>query len=205
LGLGDTQNDRSIARDGSCYNKLGESRHRVMLRSTDMRPHVAREAASADVVDRSLSADELSLVLSALWVWRSQLGRVGSEVPLDLVSSGARRASPIVGERSPRHCRQRPVGQLNSSPSPPEPCQRTRKGPGWRDQVPMPRQRAAQEAWESEDHGITHGATCRKWYLEVVAPRRARVTLPAMARVTGASTSAASKLRAGRPVPHPRH
>jgi ribosomal protein L40E len=68
------------------------------------------------------------------------------------------------------------------------------------------RQRAAQEAWDqSEDHGVTDGAMCRKWYLEVVAPRLARVTLPAMARVTGASTSAASKWRAGRAVPHPRH
>jgi hypothetical protein len=34
-----------------------------------------------DVID-GLSAEELSLVLSALWVWRGQLGRVGPTVPI---------------------------------------------------------------------------------------------------------------------------
>jgi hypothetical protein len=35
-----------------------------------------------EVVDRGLSADELHLVLGALWLWRSQLGRVGSEAAI---------------------------------------------------------------------------------------------------------------------------
>jgi hypothetical protein len=43
---------------------------------------VARKAAAADEIDGRLSADELSLVLSALWVWRGQLGKVGSATPI---------------------------------------------------------------------------------------------------------------------------
>ncbi len=67
------------------------------------------------------------------------------------------------------------------------------------------RQWAAQQAWDQgKDQGVD-GAMSRDWYLELVAPELRRVTLPAMARVTGASTSAASKWRAGRAVPHPRH
>lgn len=34
------------------------------------------------MVDDCLSSDELSVVLSALWVWRAQLGRVGSKPPI---------------------------------------------------------------------------------------------------------------------------
>ena len=43
------------------------------------------------------------------------------------------------------------------------------------------------------------------WYTEHVAPKLATFTLPAIARATGASTSAASKWRAGRRLPHVRH
>ena len=67
------------------------------------------------------------------------------------------------------------------------------------------RQRAAQHAWDQGEDQAGDGAMSRDWYLELVAPKLRRVTLPAMARVTGASTSAASKWRAGRAVPHPRH
>jgi hypothetical protein len=77
---GFTQNDPALARQRSCLQS-DESLHRVILQSVDMRRNVARRAASADIVGR-LSADELSLVLSALWMWRSQLDRVGSEVPI---------------------------------------------------------------------------------------------------------------------------
>ena len=40
------------------------------------------KAAAADPVVWTLSAEELSLVISALWVWRGQLGRVGSSMPI---------------------------------------------------------------------------------------------------------------------------
>lgn len=62
------------------------------------------------------------------------------------------------------------------------------------------RQRAAQAAWQP----IVEGVDERR-YLEEVAPRLATLTLPAIARATGASTSAASKWRAGRTTPHRRH
>jgi hypothetical protein len=63
----------------------------------DMKPHMARKAvAGADVVEGTLSAEELSLILSALWVWRSQLGSVGSEVPIP--GLGNREARQAVDE-----------------------------------------------------------------------------------------------------------
>jgi hypothetical protein len=43
-----------------------------------MRRRAASEVAATDGIDGHLSADELSIVLSALWIWRGQLGRVGS-------------------------------------------------------------------------------------------------------------------------------
>ena len=43
-----------------------------------MRRRVEGEAAETDGIDGRLSADELSIVLSALWIWRGQMGRVGS-------------------------------------------------------------------------------------------------------------------------------
>jgi CRISPR-associated protein Cas1 len=67
-------------------------------------------------------------------------------------------------------------------------------------------QRAEEAAWAARtaataltaDDGVA-------WWREQVLPKLATVTLPAMARATGASTSAASKWRAGRSVPHRRH
>lgn len=53
-----------------------------MLRSAIVQPQVNRKASSSEVVDVSLSAEELSFILSALWIWRCQLGRVGSNVPI---------------------------------------------------------------------------------------------------------------------------
>jgi len=48
------------------------------------------------MLDESLSADELRLVLRALWLWRSQLGRVGSEV--DIPGLGTAEARHSVDE-----------------------------------------------------------------------------------------------------------
>jgi CRISPR-associated endonuclease Cas1 len=67
------------------------------------------------------------------------------------------------------------------------------------------RQRAAQRTWDRGNHEAGDGAISRAWYSEQVAPKLRDVTLPAMARVTGVSTSGASKWRAGRTIPHPRH
>ena len=62
-------------------------------------------------------------------------------------------------------------------------------------------QALAQRAWDRESAGdLDEG-----WYHEHIAPRLATLTLPAIAKATGVSTSAASKWRAGRSVPHPRH
>ena len=62
-------------------------------------------------------------------------------------------------------------------------------------------QALAQRAWSREASGDLDQA----WYHEQVASRLATLTLPVIARATGVSTSAASKWRAGRVVPHPRH
>lgn len=49
-------------------------------------PGMSRRAAhrdtAADSTDGRLSSEELSIVLSALWIWRGQLGRVGTEQPI---------------------------------------------------------------------------------------------------------------------------
>ena len=45
------------------------------------RPATSGDPA-ADGVDDDLSPVELSIVLRALWVWRGQLGRVGTEQPI---------------------------------------------------------------------------------------------------------------------------
>ena len=56
-----------------------------------MRRRAAREVAATDGIDGHLSADELSIVLSALWVWRGQLGRVGSAQPIPGVGTAEAR------------------------------------------------------------------------------------------------------------------
>lgn len=62
------------------------------------------------------------------------------------------------------------------------------------------RRRAEQAAWES-----AHGDSDPEWFQLVVLPGLAGFTLGAIATATGMSTSAASKVRGGRRVPHPRH
>ncbi len=62
--------------------------------------------------------------------------------------------------------------------------------------------RAEQAAWDAAHAGEEHDA---QWFTDVVVPGLAEVTLPTIAKATGMSTSAASKVRAGRRVPHPRH
>jgi hypothetical protein len=47
-----------------------------------MRNKPSREVVTADCVGAAFSPDELQITLSALWVWRAQLGRVGSEQPI---------------------------------------------------------------------------------------------------------------------------
>lgn len=65
----------------------------------------------------------------------------------------------------------------------------------------MRAQRMAQSAYGATDHA----AIDPEWFGATVQPALAGFTLPAIARATGASTSAASKWRAGRTVPHQRH
>ncbi|MGP0108114.1 MAG: CRISPR-associated endonuclease Cas1 [Acidimicrobiales bacterium] len=68
------------------------------------------------------------------------------------------------------------------------------------------RQRAEETAWAARTAATAlTGDDGVAWWRERVLPKLATVTLPAMARATGASTSAASKWRAGRTVPHRRH
>ena len=62
--------------------------------------------------------------------------------------------------------------------------------------------RAEQAAWEAEHVRETFDP---EWFRANVLPGLAGVSLPAIAKATGMSTSAASKVRAGRRVPHPRH
>ena len=47
-----------------------------------MRHRAALTVPAADNIDGHLSPEELSLVLSALWIWRGQLGRVGFAQPI---------------------------------------------------------------------------------------------------------------------------
>jgi len=63
-------------------------------------------------------------------------------------------------------------------------------------------QRATQTAWDAEHAGEEYDPA---WFTREVLPGLRGVSLTAMARVTGMSTSSASKVRAGRRVPHPRH
>jgi len=62
--------------------------------------------------------------------------------------------------------------------------------------------REEQAAWQIEHDGETPDP---EWFRSVVLPSLASVTLSEIARATGVSTSAASKIRAGRRLPHPRH
>ena len=63
-------------------------------------------------------------------------------------------------------------------------------------------QRAEQAAWEIEHAGESVNP---EWFRTNVLPGLANVTLPAIAKATGMSTSAAAKIRAGRRLPHARH
>jgi hypothetical protein len=63
------------------------------------------------------------------------------------------------------------------------------------------RQRAAQRQWSAQAHEVLPKVT---WYQTEIQPRLATLSLPAIAKATGASTTAASQWRAGRAVPHAR-
>ena len=43
-----------------------------------MKRNASRKVLDEDCVEADFSPDEVSIVLSALWIWRGQLGRVGS-------------------------------------------------------------------------------------------------------------------------------
>ncbi len=62
--------------------------------------------------------------------------------------------------------------------------------------------RAEQAVWEADHAGETFDP---EWFCENVLPGLVGLSLPAIAKATGMPTSAASKVRAGRRVPHPRH
>jgi CRISPR-associated endonuclease Cas1 len=63
-------------------------------------------------------------------------------------------------------------------------------------------QRAQQTAWEASEADDGHD---EKWFRSEVLPVLASLTLTQIATATGMSTSAASKIRAGRLIPHRRH
>jgi CRISPR-associated protein Cas1 len=63
------------------------------------------------------------------------------------------------------------------------------------------RHRLEEQIWELAHDGEAHD---RERYLREVLPGLAGVSLTAIARATGMSTSAASKIRSGKRVPHPR-
>jgi CRISPR-associated endonuclease Cas1 len=65
----------------------------------------------------------------------------------------------------------------------------------------MRAQRMAQSAFRAKDHPEFDP----EWYRATIQPALAGSTLPAIARATGVSTSAAAKWRAGRATPHVRH
>jgi hypothetical protein len=56
-----------------------------------MRKQPSREVLTAGSVEGAFSPDELSIALSALWIWRAQLGRVGSEEPVPGLSTASSR------------------------------------------------------------------------------------------------------------------
>lgn len=62
--------------------------------------------------------------------------------------------------------------------------------------------RAEQRAWEANHGGEQHDPN---WFRSHVLPGLAEISLPKIAQATGISISTASKIRAGRRVPHPRH
>jgi hypothetical protein len=63
-------------------------------------------------------------------------------------------------------------------------------------------QRAEQAEWETENSGVVHD---RAWFRSELLPKLEQLTLTSIARATGTSTSAASKIRSGQMMPHARH
>jgi CRISPR-associated endonuclease Cas1 len=86
----------------------------------------------------------------------------------------------------------RELGTATSAPHPETPA---------RQSVANSSQRLAEQRWELEHEGEVPD---REWYLREVLPGLAGVTTTVIAKATGMSTSSASKIRAGKRVPHPR-
>ena len=63
-------------------------------------------------------------------------------------------------------------------------------------------QRALQREWEVTHRGEVFDP---EWFREHVLPGLATLSLPAIAKATGMSATAAGKVRSGERVPHPRH
>jgi len=64
------------------------------------------------------------------------------------------------------------------------------------------RQQWDQATWDQEHQGEVHDP---EWFKCEILPGLSSVTLSRIARETGMSVSTASKIRAGRRMPHPRH
>jgi CRISPR-associated endonuclease Cas1 len=64
------------------------------------------------------------------------------------------------------------------------------------------RQQWDQATWEQDHQGEDHDAD---WFRSEILPGLVSVTLSRIAEATGMSVSTASKIRAGRRIPHPRH
>jgi CRISPR-associated endonuclease Cas1 len=62
--------------------------------------------------------------------------------------------------------------------------------------------RSEQSAWDASHGGQEADA---QWFKSAILPGLAKLPLSAIAETTGMSTSSASKVRAGRRTPHPRH
>ena len=63
-------------------------------------------------------------------------------------------------------------------------------------------QRTMQKEWEVAHQGEVFDPA---WFREHVLPGIGTLSLGTIAKATGMSTSAASKIRSGQRVPHPRH
>jgi len=63
-------------------------------------------------------------------------------------------------------------------------------------------QRALQREWDVTHEGVVFDP---EWFIRNIRTCLATKSLPAIAKATGMSTSAAGKVRSGQWVPHPRH
>jgi hypothetical protein len=72
-----TQRIRALARRAETYRDQSSQSSQSMSKQQP-----SREVLTPDHSEAEFSPDERCIALSALWVWRAQLGRVGSDVPI---------------------------------------------------------------------------------------------------------------------------